>query len=258
MSGATPLFLSAAFILEEGTDLTDGRRGRRATGRGGPARPAYAIVTGDTKVVESGHGDGVYVNTAGIGLVPDGVDIRPDRAAVGRRRHRQRRHRRARRRDHERPRGPASSAPRSSSDCAAAARPGRGDARGRHGPARAARPDPRRRGHLAQRDRRGVRTSASRSTSGRCPSPRWSRTPAPSSAWTRCRSPTRASCSRSSPPERRRRGARGDARPPARRRRRRHRRVRRRRTPAWSSATTGFGATRVVDLPIGEQLPRIC
>ena len=41
------------------------------------------VVTGDTKVVESGHGDGVYVNTAGIGLVPDGVDIRPDRAAVG-------------------------------------------------------------------------------------------------------------------------------------------------------------------------------
>jgi hydrogenase expression/formation protein HypE len=41
------------------------------------------VVTGDTKVVESGHGDGVYVNTAGIGLVPDGVDIRPDRARPG-------------------------------------------------------------------------------------------------------------------------------------------------------------------------------
>ena len=41
------------------------------------------MVTGDTKVVESGHGDGVYVNTAGVGLVPDGVDIRPDRAVPG-------------------------------------------------------------------------------------------------------------------------------------------------------------------------------
>ena len=41
------------------------------------------MVTGDTKVVESGHGDGVYVNTAGVGLVPDGVDIRPDRARPG-------------------------------------------------------------------------------------------------------------------------------------------------------------------------------
>jgi hydrogenase expression/formation protein HypE len=41
------------------------------------------IITGDTKVVDAGHGDKVFVNTAGIGLVPDGVDIRPDRAEVG-------------------------------------------------------------------------------------------------------------------------------------------------------------------------------
>jgi hydrogenase expression/formation protein HypE len=41
------------------------------------------VVTGDTKVVDSGHGDGVYINTAGIGVVPDGVDIRPDRARPG-------------------------------------------------------------------------------------------------------------------------------------------------------------------------------
>ena len=46
-------------------------------------RAGVRVVTGDTKVVESGHGDGIYVNTAGIGLVPDGVDIRPDRARVG-------------------------------------------------------------------------------------------------------------------------------------------------------------------------------
>ena len=82
MSGATPLFLSAAFILEEGTDITKvgavaQRLGEAAT------RAGVRVVTGDTKVVESGHGDGIYVNTAGIGLVPDGVDIRPDRAQVG-------------------------------------------------------------------------------------------------------------------------------------------------------------------------------
>ena len=44
------------------------------------ARAGVRVVTGDTKVVESGHGDGVYVNTAGVGVVPAGVDIRPDQA----------------------------------------------------------------------------------------------------------------------------------------------------------------------------------
>jgi len=82
MSGATPLFLSAGFILEEGTEITHvgaiAQRVARAAAAAG-----VRVVTGDTKVVESGHGDGVYLNTAGIGLVPDGVDIRPDRARPG-------------------------------------------------------------------------------------------------------------------------------------------------------------------------------
>lgn len=82
MSGAQALFLSTAFILEEGTDITKvgaiaQRLGEAAT------RAGVRIVTGDTKVVETGHGDGVYINTAGIGVVPDGVDIRPDRARPG-------------------------------------------------------------------------------------------------------------------------------------------------------------------------------
>ena len=82
MSGATPAYLSVAFILEEGTDIT--KVGAVAERLGQAARRAgVRVVTGDTKVVESGHGDGVYVNTAGIGLVPDGVDIRPDRARAG-------------------------------------------------------------------------------------------------------------------------------------------------------------------------------
>jgi hydrogenase expression/formation protein HypE len=82
MSGATPLFLSAGFILEEGVELAT--VGVVAERMGEAARLAgVRIVTGDTKVVESGHGDGVYVNTAGVGLVPDGVDVRPDRARPG-------------------------------------------------------------------------------------------------------------------------------------------------------------------------------
>ncbi|MGI8577306.1 MAG: hydrogenase expression/formation protein HypE [Nocardioidaceae bacterium] len=82
MSGATPLVLSTAFILEEGTEL--GELGRVAEALGAAARQAgVKLVTGDTKVVDSGNGDGVFVNTAGIGVLADGVDIRPDRASLG-------------------------------------------------------------------------------------------------------------------------------------------------------------------------------
>ena len=82
MSGATPLYLSAAFILQEGTALAD--LGRIAAAMGAAARAAgVRLITGDTKVVDSGSGDGVYVNTTGIGLVADGVEIGPRRAAVG-------------------------------------------------------------------------------------------------------------------------------------------------------------------------------
>jgi len=82
MSGAMPAHLSCGFVLEEGTEL--GIVGRVAGDMGAAARAAgVTIVTGDTKVVDSGHGDQVYVNTAGLGLVPPGVDIRPDRARPG-------------------------------------------------------------------------------------------------------------------------------------------------------------------------------
>jgi hydrogenase expression/formation protein HypE len=82
MSGATPLFLSTAFIVQEGTELAE--LGRIATAMGAAARAAgVRLVTGDTKVVDSGSGDGVYLNTAGIGLVPDGVRINPRRATAG-------------------------------------------------------------------------------------------------------------------------------------------------------------------------------
>lgn len=82
MSGATPLYLSAAFILQEGTALAE--IGRIAEAMGAAARAAgVRLVTGDTKVVDNGSGDGVFITTAGIGVVPDGVDIRPGRASPG-------------------------------------------------------------------------------------------------------------------------------------------------------------------------------
>jgi hydrogenase expression/formation protein HypE len=82
MSGATPLYLSAAFILQEGTALAD--IGRIAAAMGAAAGAAgVRLVTGDTKVVDSGSGDGVYVTTTGIGVVADGVDIGPHRARAG-------------------------------------------------------------------------------------------------------------------------------------------------------------------------------
>jgi hydrogenase expression/formation protein HypE len=82
MSGAVPMYLTAGFILEEGTATEV--VGRVADALGAAARAAgVTVVTGDTKVVDSGHGDGVYINTAGVGLVPAGVDIRPQRARPG-------------------------------------------------------------------------------------------------------------------------------------------------------------------------------
>lgn len=82
MSGAGAAFLSCGFILEEGVEMP--LVARVAEALGAAARTAgVEIVTGDTKVVEAGHGDGVYINTAGVGLIPDGVDIRPQRAEPG-------------------------------------------------------------------------------------------------------------------------------------------------------------------------------
>jgi len=81
MSGARPLYLSTSFILEEGTALSDIGRVANAMGRAATAA-GVRLVTGDTKVVDAGHGDGVFVNTAGIGLIADGIDIRPSRAGI--------------------------------------------------------------------------------------------------------------------------------------------------------------------------------
>lgn len=82
MGGAKPLFLSAAFILEEGLPLETLRRvvdsfRRAASGAG------VSIVTGDTKVVEKGCCDGLFINTSGIGIVQDGVRLSADQARPG-------------------------------------------------------------------------------------------------------------------------------------------------------------------------------
>ncbi|MFF6998909.1 hydrogenase expression/formation protein HypE [Streptomyces sp. NPDC008313] len=82
MSGARPAFLSTAFVLEEGVGLDVVGQVAKSVGAAATAA-GVIVVTGDTKVVESGHGDGVYVTTSGLGLIPDGVDIRPQRATPG-------------------------------------------------------------------------------------------------------------------------------------------------------------------------------
>jgi hydrogenase expression/formation protein HypE len=82
MRGARPVALTASFILEEGLPLET--LGRVVTSMAAAARDAnVSIVAGDTKVVERGHGDGVYITTTGIGVVPDGREIGPTRAVVG-------------------------------------------------------------------------------------------------------------------------------------------------------------------------------
>ncbi|WP_433375587.1 hydrogenase expression/formation protein HypE [Actinoplanes sp. CA-142083] len=82
MSGASPLYLSIAFILQEGTPLAT--VGKIAAAVGAAASAAgVQVVTGDTKVVDNGSGDGVFLNTAGVGVVDAGVTIGPTLAAPG-------------------------------------------------------------------------------------------------------------------------------------------------------------------------------
>lgn len=82
MCGARPLALSCALVLEEGLPLDELERIVASMRRAALASDV-AVVTGDTKVVDRGKGDGVFVNTSGIGLVPDGVAIDPRRARPG-------------------------------------------------------------------------------------------------------------------------------------------------------------------------------
>jgi hydrogenase expression/formation protein HypE len=82
MGGAQPLFLSAAFILEEGLSMDVLRRVVESLQKAAESA-GVQVVTGDTKVVEKGSGDGLFINTTGIGLVPDGIEMSANRARPG-------------------------------------------------------------------------------------------------------------------------------------------------------------------------------
>jgi hydrogenase expression/formation protein HypE len=82
MSGARPLYLSASFILEEGFPFADLERIVKSMAQASRAAGA-PVVTGDTKVVERGRCDGVYITTTAVGAVPEGVRISGDRASPG-------------------------------------------------------------------------------------------------------------------------------------------------------------------------------
>lgn len=82
MCGAKPLAISCAYILEEGFPMEDLWKIVQAMQSAAKAA-GVAIVTGDTKVVDRGKGDGVYINTSGLGIVPDGIDISPLKAKPG-------------------------------------------------------------------------------------------------------------------------------------------------------------------------------
>lgn len=83
MAGARPLYLSSAFILEEGFPLADLKRVVDSMAKAA-MQAGVPIVTGDTKVVERGKGDGVFITTTGVGVIPVGVTVPSgDRAKPG-------------------------------------------------------------------------------------------------------------------------------------------------------------------------------
>ena len=214
------------------------------------------IVTGDTKVVDRGKGDGMFINTAGVGWVAAGHRDLARPSCARRRRPAQRRSRPARHRDHVGPRGAPVRGHAGERLCPAG-RTGRGDARHRRRHPLPPRSDARRTGRGAQRNRHrrpgGHRTG--RSGDSRAPS-RW---PPPASCWASTRStwPTRAGWWRLCRPPRPRavldvmRGHPAAVGPAQ--------------IGVVSAAHAGtvelrtrFGGGRVVDLLSGEQMPRIC
>ena len=82
MAGARPLYLAAGFILEEGFPLADLERIVSSMAQAANAA-GVPVVTGDTKVVERGKGDGLFITTTGVGVVPEGVELSGDRARPG-------------------------------------------------------------------------------------------------------------------------------------------------------------------------------
>jgi hydrogenase expression/formation protein HypE len=79
MCGARPLYLSVGFILEEGTAMADFWRVVQSMREAADAA-GVMLVTGDTKVVDRGKADKIFINTSGIGAIPEGINITPSRA----------------------------------------------------------------------------------------------------------------------------------------------------------------------------------
>jgi len=82
MCGARPLYLSLGLILEEGLPMEELWRVVQSIGQAA-VRSGVEVVTGDTKVVERGKGDGIFINTAGVGSLRDGLDVNPSRIRPG-------------------------------------------------------------------------------------------------------------------------------------------------------------------------------
>ena len=82
MCGAKPLYISAAFIIEEGFEMEDLWKVVLSM-KDAANKAGVQIVTGDTKVVDHGKGDKIYINTAGIGLIPENINISAEYCSVG-------------------------------------------------------------------------------------------------------------------------------------------------------------------------------
>lgn len=80
--GAMPLYLSLGLIIEEGFLFEDLERVVSSI-RGASIEAGVKVVTGDTKVMEKGEGDGIFINTSGIGIIKDGVELSAERIEVG-------------------------------------------------------------------------------------------------------------------------------------------------------------------------------
>jgi len=82
VAGAKPRFLSVGLIIEEGFEIADLKRILHSLAKTASAA-GVSVVTGDTKVVEKGNCDGLYINTTGLGVVPENVSLGPEKVSVG-------------------------------------------------------------------------------------------------------------------------------------------------------------------------------
>jgi len=80
--GSKPLYLSVGLIIEEGFPMDDLRRVVRSM-KNAAVRAGVLLVTGDTKVVDRGKGDKIFINTSGVGIIREGIDISPARVRAG-------------------------------------------------------------------------------------------------------------------------------------------------------------------------------